>query len=154
MRRFRDITVVAAIFSVLLVASLYVPLWITLPIGVGFTALEVYLRRRELRLRIDEIQHRLGRLRSEGLFIEGKVRGTEDDIFYRMILTLLTDLERSLYKLVEKNIQLLSLKEIGRNIISSLDERKLIDSVFDYLIRGVGYKETALVLLRKKLRLG
>jgi len=150
MRRFRDITVVAAIFSVLLVASLYVPLWITLPIGMGFTALEIYLRRRELRRRIDEIQHRLGRLRSEGLFIEGKVRGTEDDIFYRMILTLLTDLERSLYKLVEKNIQLLSLKEIGRNIISSLDERKLIDSVFDYLIRGVGYKETALVLLRKK----
>lgn len=150
MRRFRDITVVAAIFSVLLVASLYVPLWITLPIGLGFAAIEIYFKRRELHRRIDEIQHRLGRLRSEGLFIEGKVRGTEDDIFYRMILTLLTDLERSLYKLVEKNIQLLSLKEIGRNIISSLDEKKLIDSVFDYLIRGVGYKETALVLLRKK----
>ena len=150
MRRFRGITVVATIFIVLLVASLYVPLWITLPIGVGFAAFESFLRKRELSRRIDEIQHRLGRLRSEGLFIEGRVRGTEDDIFYRMILTLLTDLERSLYKLVEKNIQLLSLKEIGRNIISSLDEKKLIDSVFDYLIRGVGYKETALVLLRKK----
>lgn len=150
MRRFLDITVVAAIFSVLLIASLYVPLWITLPTGLVFTALVIYLKRRELYRRIDEIQHRLGRLRSEGLFIEGRVRGTEDDIFYRMILALLTDLERSLYKLVEKNIQLLSLKEIGRNIISSLDEKKLIDSVFDYLIRGVGYKETALVLLRKK----
>ena len=150
MRRFSDITVVAAIFSMLLVASRYVPLWITLPIGVGFTALEIYFKRRERSRRIDEIQHRLGRLRSEGLFIEGRVRGPEDDIFYRMIMTLLTDLERSLYKLVEKNIQLLSLKEIGRNIISSLDEKKLIDSVFDYLIRGVGYKETALILLRKK----
>jgi PAS domain S-box-containing protein len=150
MHGFRGITFVAGVFSLLLVASYFLPLWITLPVGVMFTALVIYLKRRELYQRIDEIQHRLGRLRSEGLFIEGKVRGTEDDIFYRMILTLLTDLERSLYKLVEKNIQLLSLKEIGRNIISSLDEKKLIDSVFDYLIRGVGYKETALVLLRKK----
>ena len=152
MMRFRDITAVAAIFSALLVASLYIPLWITLPIGLGFTALTIYFKRRQLERRIEEIQHRLGRLRSEGLFIEGRVGGTEDDIFYRMILTLLTDLERSLYKLVEKNIQLLSLKEIGRNIISSLDEKRLIDSVFDYLIRGVGYKETALILLRKKKR--
>ena len=150
MHRFRGITLVALIFSLLLVASYRLSPWVTLPVGVGITVLVIYLKRRELNRRIEEIQHRLGRLRSEGLFIEGKVRGTEDDIFYRMILTLLTDLERSLYKLVEKNIQLLSLKEIGRNIISSLDEKRLIDSVFDYLIRGVGYKETALVLLRKK----
>jgi len=150
MHRFREITVVATLFSALLVASRYTPLWVTLPAGVLGAVLVILLKRRRIHQRIDEIQHRLGRLRSEGLFIEGKVRGTEDDIFYRMILTLLTDLERSLYKLVEKNIQLLSLKEIGRNIISSLDEKRLIDSVFDYLIRGVGYKETALVMLRKK----
>jgi PAS domain S-box-containing protein len=30
-----------------------------------------------------------------------------------------------------------------------MDEEKMITSVFDYLIRGVGYKETAFILLRK-----
>jgi PAS domain S-box-containing protein len=150
MRRFKDIITITSVFTVLVVVSRYIALWITVPVGIVLSA-AIYLRRkRELDGKIEEIQHRLGRLRSEGLFIEGRVGGIDDDIFYQMILTLLTDLERSLYKLVEKNIQLLSLKEIGRNIISSLDEKKLIESVFDYLMRGVGYKETALILLRRK----
>jgi PAS domain S-box-containing protein len=101
---------------------------------------------------MDEISKRMTNLRSEGLVIEDKALGVEDDVFYRMIITLLGDLERSLFKLVEKNIQLLSLKEIGRTIISSLDEQRLIDSVFEYLNRGVGYKETAFIILRKKKR--
>jgi PAS domain S-box-containing protein len=150
MKRFQYITAITALFSGLIVASRFVSIWITLPIGLAYSAFIYMRKRRELKRKIEEIQHRLGRLRSEGLFIEDRVGGMEDDIFYGMILTLLTDLERSLYKLVEKNIQLLSLKEIGRNIISSLDEKKLIESVFDYLIRGVGYKETAFILLRKK----
>ncbi|MCK4349446.1 MAG: PAS domain-containing protein, partial [Candidatus Krumholzibacteria bacterium] len=149
MNRFGHIKVLVIVFSALIVATAFLPFWITLPIGLAFAAI-VYLRKkRDLEEKIEEIQHRLGRLRSEGLFIEGRVKGTEDDIFYQMILTLLTDLERSLYKLVEKNIQLLSLKEVGRTIISSMDEEKMISSVFDYLIRGVGYKETAFVFLRK-----
>ena len=119
-------------------------------IGAVGTALVIYIKRRKLLRRMEEIQHRLGSLRSEELFIDERIGGTEDDIFYRMIITLLTDLERSLYKLVEKNIQLFRLKEIGRNIISSLDEKRLMDSVFDYLVQGVGYKETAIILLRRK----
>lgn len=150
--RFVHIRALVIVFCALIVATAFISFWITLPIGLAFAAI-VYLRKRsDLEEKIEEIQHRLGRLRSEGLFIEGRVKGTEDDIFYQMILTLLTDLERSLYKLVEKNIQLLSLKEIGRTIISSMDEDKMISSVFDYLIRGVGYKETAFVLLRKSKR--
>jgi PAS domain S-box-containing protein len=149
MKRFGHLRALVIVFGALIVATAFIPFWITLPIGLGFAAI-VYLRKKsDLEEKIEEIQHRLGRLRSEGLFIEGRVKGTEDDIFYQMILTLLTDLERSLYKLVEKNIQLLSLKEIGRTIISSMDEEKMISSVFDYLIRGVGYKETAFILLRK-----
>ena len=152
MKRFEHIKVLVLVFSALIVATAFLPFWITLPVGLAFAAV-VYLRKRsDLEEKIEEIQHRLGRLRSEGLFIEGHVKGTKDDIFYQMILTLLTDLERSLYKLVEKNIQLLSLKEIGRTIISSMDEEKMISSVFDYLIRGVGYKETAFILLRKGKR--
>ncbi len=149
MKKFGHIRSLVIVFSALIVATAFIPFWITLPVGLAFTAI-VYLRKKsDLEEKIEEIQHRLGRLRSEGLFIEGRVKGTEDDIFYQMILTLLTDLERSLYKLVEKNIQLLSLKEIGRTIISSMDEEKLISSVFNYLIRAVGYREIAFVLLRK-----
>ncbi len=100
--------------------------------------------------RIENIQKRLSNLKSEGLFLDENIGDTGDDVFYRMIITLLTDLERTLFKLVEKNIQLLSLKEIGRSIISSLDEKKLVDSVFDYLVHGVGYKEAAFIILRRK----
>ena len=149
MNRFGHIKALVIVFSALIVATAFLPFWITLPVGLAFTAIVFLRKKSDLGEKIEEIQHRLGRLRSEGLFIEGRVKGTEDDIFYQMILTLLTDLERSLYKQVEKNIQLLSLKEVGRTIISSMDEEKMISSVFDYLIRGVGYKETAFVFLRK-----
>lgn len=147
---FRDIIVLAACYSLLLVGSIFLQLWITIPLGVVITAVLILHKRSQHRVKIEEMQRRLSNLRSEGLLIEGKVKGTEDDVFYHMILTLLTDLERSLFKLVEKNIQLLSLKEIGRSIISSLEEKHLVDSVFDYLVRGVGYKETAIIFLRKR----
>lgn len=150
MRRFKDIILLAAFYSALLAVSLVLPLWGTIPLGAAVTSILILRKRAEHTRKIEKIQNRLSNLRSEGLFIEGKVKSTEDDVFYRMIITLLTDLERSLFKLVEKNIQLLSLKEIGRNIVSSMDEQKLIDSVFDYLMKGVRYREVAFVLLRKK----
>jgi PAS domain S-box-containing protein len=150
MQKVHDLIILAVIYSLLMVVSIAVPLWITVPAGFGITALFVVRKKSDRRKKVETIQKRLSNLRSEGLFVERTFRGTEDDVFYRMILTLLTDLERSLFKLVEKNIQLLSLKEIGRTIISSLDEKKLIESVFEYLIRGVGYKEAAFILLRKK----
>lgn len=150
MQRFHSLILLSAIYTVLLVLSLFVPVWIPIAVGLVLTALIMMRKGIEHRERVENIQQRLSNLRGEGLLIEGKVKGTEEDVFYRMIMTLLADLERSLFKLVEKNIQLLSLKEIGRNIISSLDEQKVIDSVFDYLVRGVGYKETAFILLRKK----
>jgi PAS domain S-box-containing protein len=149
MRLGKDLILLAILYSALLGLALFVPIWATIPAGLAITALFIVRRLTDHRKKVENIHQRLSNLRSEGLIVEGKVKGTEDDVFYRMILTLLTDLERSLFKLVEKNIQLLSLKEIGRNIISSLDEKRLIDSVFDYLVRGVGYKEVAFILLRK-----
>jgi len=111
------------------------------------------LIRKKQKKKLEVIHQRLSNLRGQGLFFEEQIKKSDDDVFYRMILTLLTDLERSLYKLVEKNIQLLSLKEIGRNIVSSLDEQKLVESVLDYLTHGIGYREAAFVLLRKRKRL-
>lgn len=150
MKRVHGSILVALVYTLLLLLSPVVPIWITIPAGGIATGIFVAVRARKRRRRLEHIQKQLSNLRSEGLYLEGQVQGAEEDVFYRMILTLLTDLERSLFKLVEKNIQLLSLKEIGRSIISSLDEKKLIDSVFDYLVHGVGYKEIAFVLVRKK----
>ncbi|MCK4236276.1 MAG: PAS domain S-box protein, partial [Candidatus Krumholzibacteria bacterium] len=150
MSKVNDLILLAIAYSALLVVSMILPVWIIIPAGFVIT-FAIMLRKKVVhRQKIERIQQRLNSLQSEGLYIEGKVKGTENDVFYQMIMTLLTDLERSLFKLVEKNIQLLSLKEIGRNIISSLDEQKLIDSVFDYLIRGVGYREAAFIVLRKR----
>jgi PAS domain S-box-containing protein len=144
--------VLALLYSLLVAAAVVWPYsaLATIPAGLALTAIILYRRRRRHARHIDTIQKRLSNLRSEGLFLDGSVGETGDDVFYRMILTLLTDLERTLFKLVEKNIQLLSLKEIGRNIISSLDEKKLVDSVFQYLVHGVGYKEAAFIILRRR----
>lgn len=152
MRRFRYYILLAAVYTLLLSLSPYLPLWITIPAGIAVTAFIVRRRMTDHAKRIETIQKRLTNLKSEGMVIGDTVRGTEGDVFYRMILMLLTDLERSLFKMVEKNIQLLSLKEIGRSIVSSLDEKKLINSVFEYLIHGAGYKEVAFLILRKKSR--
>jgi PAS domain S-box-containing protein len=152
MRLYRDLIIISAGFSALLLGTLVLPLWVLLVLGCAFAGGLIVRRRLEHRRKMEAIHQRLINLRSEGLVIEEKVREAEDDVFYRMIMTLLGDLERSLFKLVEKNIQLLSLKEIGRTIISSLDEQRLTDSVFEYLNRGVGYKEAAFIILRKKKR--
>ncbi|MBN2185707.1 MAG: PAS domain S-box protein [Candidatus Krumholzibacteriota bacterium] len=153
MLKTQSLVLLAVIYSVLIVLSAvtHTHLLFVIPAGILVT-LAMALRERNIhRKRIDEIQRKLSNLRSEGLMIEEKIKEGEGegDVFYKLVLTLLRDLERSLFKLVEKNIQLLSLKEIGRSIISSLDESKLIDSVFDYLIHGVGYREAAFLLLRK-----
>jgi PAS domain S-box-containing protein len=152
MRRYQNYIMLAAVYTLLLALTSVLPLWITIPAGIVVTGIIVRRRRIDHAKKIETIQKRLTNLKREGLVTGNAMRGDEDDVFYRMIITLLTDLERSLFKLVEKNIQLLSLKEIGRSIVSSLDEKKLINSVFEYLLHGVGYKEVSFVLLRKKMR--
>jgi PAS domain S-box-containing protein len=152
MKLYRDLIVISAGFLVLLAATLVFPVWLCAALGCALAAAMIARRRAERRRQLETINLRLTNLRSEGLIIEERVKGSEEDLFYTMIMTLLGDLERSLFKLVEKNIQLLSLKEIGRTIISSLDEHRLIDSVFEYLNRGIGYKESAFIILRKKKR--
>ena len=58
--------------------------------------------------------------------------------------SLVRDLEDSYFKLIRTNIQLLSLKEVGSHIISSLDRKRTVDSVREYLNRGVGFAEYGL----------
>ena len=154
MRWIHDYLLLAAVYAVFLVSAVLWPaaVWFLIPAGLALAAIAGWRRRRLHDKRVENIQKRLSNLKGEGLFLDENIGDTGEDVFYRMIITLLTDLERSLFKLVEKNIQLLSLKEIGRSIISSLDEKKLVDSVFDYLVHGVGYKESAFIILRRNMQ--
>ena len=58
--------------------------------------------------------------------------------------TLVQDLEESYFRLIRTNIQLLSLKEVGRSIVVSLDRERTVQSVLQYLERGVGFREFGL----------
>lgn len=64
--------------------------------------------------------------------------------FEELSSTLVRDLEDSYFRLIRTNIQLLSLKEVGRSIIASLDRDRTVQSVLEYLQRGVGFQEFGL----------
>jgi len=139
---FQLLVLTAAIFMPWRTAILLYPLIIILALSL----IKYYNSRHKAKL--DTVRRNLSHLRREGLYMEERLH-ERGDIFYNTLLSILKDMERTMFKLVEKNIQLLSLKEIGRNIISSLDEKKLVESMFDYLMQGVGYKEVAMLMLRR-----
>ena len=64
-----------------------------------------------------------------------------DDVMIESLKDLTAELEKKCYQLVEKNIQLLSLKEISLTIISSLNESRIVESVHGFLSQGLGFKE-------------
>ena len=67
--------------------------------------------------------------------------GEVDESIYKALKEIATELERKNFQLVEKNIQLLSIKEIGLTLVSSLDESKVVDAVINFLSKGLGYRE-------------
>ncbi len=64
-----------------------------------------------------------------------------DDMIFEAFKEIASELERRCFQLVEKNIQMLSMKEIGMMIISSLDVGRIVDAVTTFLSRGLGFKE-------------
>lgn len=151
MKRNRYIILLTAAFIAILTAAIFLPMEISLfmiPLTLVAAVLLIMHKNRVYHSRVEDVRKKLNNLKSEGLYIDDQIDDS-DDVFYTAMLTILKDLERTLFKLVEKNIQLLSLKEIGRNIVSSLNEKKLVDSVFDYLVHGVGYREVAFILTRR-----
>ncbi len=148
----RSILLLYVIFAAMIVVAIIVPFSTALLVllaGVTVVSIITIRTYKNHSGRVENIRRRLSNLKSEGLFVDNRII-EEEDIFYNISLAILKDLERTIFKLVEKNVQLLSLKEIGRTIISSLDEKKLIESVFDYLMRGIGYKEVAFIIVRRK----
>ena len=64
-----------------------------------------------------------------------------DEVMLGSLKEVATELEKKSYQLVEKNIQLLSLKEISLTIITSLNESRIVDSVESFLSKGLAFKE-------------
>lgn len=151
MKMNRFIIIFSTFFLLVLTAAIFLP-WraalLSYPVVIIVSVLLMRYYSSRHKSKVETVRRNLRNLRSEGLYIEERIHES-GDIFYNTLLAILKDMERTMFKLVEKNIQLLSLKEIGRNIISSLDEKKLVESMFEYLMQGVGYKEVALLMLRR-----
>ncbi len=75
-----------------------------------------------------------------------------DDLVLESLKDVTAELEDKYYQLVEKNIQLLSLKEISLTIISSLNEPRIVDSVHSFLAKGLGFKEVFVGIINQEKR--
>jgi len=120
----------------------YTPLYVFIPIAVVVIVLhaivESRLRWRRHRNILEGIQQTQSNLLPDIAQIKDR---NPDKVVYKFIKELVSELERKNFQLVEKNIQLLSIKEIGLTLVSSLDESKVVDAVINFLSKGLGYRE-------------
>lgn len=113
-----------------------------LPTAGVLTAGYFYLLERRKRARYSRIVEKAKSSRIEGFpVLRSSLSRPIDDIMMESLTEVTAELEKKCYQLVEKNIQLLSLKEISLTIISSLSESRIVDSVHSFLSKGLGFKE-------------
>ena len=105
---------------------------------VLFALLQWGLRWRRYRSIVDGVRQTHGNLLPDISKIKD---GDPDKVVHKFLKELVSELERKNFQLVEKNIQLLSIKEIGLTLVSSLDESKVVDAVVNFLSKGLGYRE-------------
>ncbi|MFQ5510300.1 MAG: ATP-binding protein [Candidatus Krumholzibacteriia bacterium] len=111
-------------------------------VAVVFTLFHLYMVERGKRLRYSAAVNLSRTARIEGFPTLPRVGSRSmDDLMLVAVKEMTTELEKKCYQLVEKNIQLLSLKEISATIISSLDEARVVDAVQSFLGNGLGFKE-------------
>jgi PAS domain S-box-containing protein len=102
----------------------------------------IYLNERRKRTRYRALTESMRANRIEGFPVLTSLGNrSTDDVMIEGLKDLAAELEKKCYQLVEKNIQLLSLKEISLTIISSLNEARIVDSVRSFLAQGLGFKE-------------
>lgn len=124
----------------LLVKTLPWPLF--LPLGVFLALTPIYVNERRKRTRYKSLAESMRANRIEGFPVLTSLGNrSTDDVMIESLKDLAAELEKKCYQLVEKNIQLLSLKEISLTIISSLNEARIVDSVRSFLAQGLGFKE-------------
>lgn len=120
----------------------YTPLIVFLPVAAAVilvhSLVESRIRWRRYRSILEGVQQTQSNLLPDIAQIKDR---DPDKIVYKFFKELVSELERKNFQLVEKNIQLLSIKEIGQTLVSSLDESKVVDAVINFLSKGLGYRE-------------
>jgi PAS domain S-box-containing protein len=133
------LTIYGVIFAFL---AALLPWYVFVPVAcflVYLHFLYVYKRKKK---RYQTLLQSIRNIQTEAFTDIGHTTGKDvDSMIFESFKEVAAELEKRCFQLVEKNIQLLSLKEIGLTIISSLDETKVVDSVTTFLAKGLGFKE-------------
>ncbi len=140
--RRRFLVVVAVLAALLALLALIMPWWALVPLAV--LASSAYVTRESIwvRNRYESVLEGIRKIHGDAIGELSHVRpGDVDAAVYKALKEIATELERKNFQLVEKNIQLLSIKEIGLTLVSSLDESKVVDAVINFLSKGLGYRE-------------
>ncbi|HET6463260.1 MAG TPA: PAS domain S-box protein [Candidatus Krumholzibacteria bacterium] len=136
--------ILGIIGSTLLIAvfARFLPWWAFIPATAGLSLIYVWYESRRVRHRYQAVVESIRKIHGDAVGDFADVRpGDVDQAVYKALKEVATALERKNFQLVEKNIQLLSIKEIGLTLVSSLDENKVIDAVINFLSKGLGYRE-------------
>ncbi len=140
-RRGMIIRVLGAAAVVALLAR-FLPWWLFIPSVIALALVYVSIESHNVRARYQGVVDSMRKIHGDAIGELGNVRpGDVDNAVYKLLKEIASELERKNFQLVEKNIQLLSIKEIGLTLISSIDESKVVDAVINFLSKGLGYRE-------------
>jgi PAS domain S-box-containing protein len=138
-RLFAGIVIFALALSLL---AILLPWWAMVPSAFVLCAIYVVVESVAVRNRYEAVLDGIRKIHGEAIGELANVRpGEVGTAVYKALKEIATELERKNFQLVEKNIQLLSIKEIGLTLVSSLDESKVVDAVINFLSKGLGYRE-------------
>jgi PAS domain S-box-containing protein len=134
--------------GLLAVLAALLPWFVFIPLAVLAAATHFIIAEARKRSRYQDIvaSAKNAQIESYPVFETTGRRGI-DELLINGLRDVSAELEKKCYQLVEKNIQLLSLKEISLSIISSLDESRIVDSVRSFLSKGLGFKEILVGIL-------
>lgn len=140
--RRRLLTGILIVGAVLTVLAIALPWWALVPSALLLCAVYVVIESIAVRNRYEAVLEGIRKIHGEAIGELSNVRpGEVGAAVYKALKEIATELERKNFQLVEKNIQLLSIKEIGLTLVSSLDESKVVDAVINFLSKGLGYRE-------------
>lgn len=133
------ISIYAVLFAVL---AKGLPWYVFGPLSVLIVTIHQLFESRRLRRKYHGVLEGIRNLQGDSTIELSELKATDvDQTIYKAFKEVVAELERKNFQLVEKNIQLLSLKEIGLTLVSSPDEAKVVDAVINFLSKGLGFRE-------------
>ncbi len=140
--RRRFLIAIALLAGAMALLATVMPWWVLVPVAIVVAAAYATRESIWIRNRYESVLEGIRKIHGDAIGELSHVRpGEVDAAVYKALKEIATELERKNFQLVEKNIQLLSIKEIGLTLVSSLDESKVVDAVINFLSKGLGYRE-------------